>query len=119
MAAPNIVNVSTITGKTSVLLVTTANQDIVTNAVSSGRVLKLNSLSVSNVNGAAAAQVTVSLIRASTEYRIASTIFVPANSTLVVISKDAQLYLEEGDALRVVGSANNFLHAVCSYEIIS
>ena len=119
MAAPNIVTVSTITGKTSPLILTTSNQDILTNATGSGKLLKVNSLSAANVNGSAAAQVTVSLIRNSTEYRIASTIFVPANSTLVVISKDAQIYLEEGDSLRVVASANNYLHALCSYEIIS
>ena len=119
MAAPNIVNVASITGKTSPLILTTSNQDIVSNASSSGKVYKINSLSVANISGSAAAQVTVSLIRSSTEYKIASTIFVPANSTLVVISKDAQIYLEEGDALRVVASANSYLHAVCSYEIIS
>lgn len=119
MAAPNIVNVSVINGKTVPLILTTSNQDIVTNASNSGKVLKINSLVVANVNGSAAAQITASIIRSSTEYRIASTIFVPANSTLVVISKDAQIYLEEGDILRVVASANNYLHAVCSYESIS
>jgi hypothetical protein len=119
MAAPNIVNVSSITGKTTPLIVTTANQDIVSNALSSNRLLKINSVLVSNINGASAAQITVSLIRASTEYRLASTIFVPANASLVVVSKDAQIYLEEGDSLRVIGSANNFLHAICSYEIIT
>jgi hypothetical protein len=42
---------------------------------------------------------------------------VPANSALIAISKDANIYLEEGDALNVIASANN-LQAVCSYEII-
>jgi hypothetical protein len=119
MAAPNIVNVSTITGKTTPLILTTSNQDIVTNAASSGKVYKINSLIVSNVNGSAAAQVTASIIRSSTAYMLASTIYVPANSTLVIISKDMTIYLEEGDVLRIIASANNYLHAVASYEIIS
>ena len=44
---------------------------------------------------------------------------VPAQGTLVVISKDTMVYLEEGDSIRLTASANNYLHAVCSYEIIS
>ena len=119
MAAPNIVNVSNITGKTAVALLTTSNIDMITNSSGSGKVFKVNSFIVSNVNGAAAAQVTVSLIRNSTEYKVASTIYVPANSTLVVLAKDAAFYMEEGDVLRAVASANNFLHAVASYESIS
>ena len=51
MAAPNIVNVTTITGKTSVLAVTTSATAIVTNSGSSGQVYKINALYVSNVDG--------------------------------------------------------------------
>jgi hypothetical protein len=119
MAAPNIVNVSNITGKTAVMFVTTSAQDLITNAANSNKVLKLNSLTIANVNGTAAASVTVSIFRSSSEYKLAHTVFVPANSTLVVVSKDSGIYLEEGDSLRIVGSANNYLHAVCGYESIS
>lgn len=119
MAAPNIVNVTNITGRTAVAILSTTSTDIITNAASSGKVFKINSLIVSNVNGASAAQVTASLIRSSTEYRIASTIFVPANSSIVLIAKDAGIYMEEGDILRVVASASNFLHALASYESIN
>jgi hypothetical protein len=65
-----------------------------------------------------AADITVDLFRSSVAYRIASTIAVPADSTLVIISKDMGFYLEEGDALRVSGSAALRLQAFCSYEII-
>lgn len=119
MAAPNIVNVSNITGKTAAVALTTSSQDLLINAAASNKVLKVNSLIVSNINGTAAASCTVTLFRNSTEYRLASTIFVPANAALVIISKDAGIYLEEGDTLRVIGSLNNYLHAVCSYESIS
>ena len=119
MAAPNIVNVSTITGKTAVLFVTTSAQDIVTNAAASGKVLKINSLTVANVNGTAAATITASIFRNSSEYKLAHTIFVPANSTLVIISKDSSIYLEEGDSIRLTASSNSYLHAICGYEMIS
>jgi hypothetical protein len=119
MAAPNIVNVTTITGKTAVLAVTTSAQAIVTNSGSSGKVFKINSLIVANIDGTNNADVTVDLFRSSTAYRLASTVVVPADATLVVLSKDASVYLEEGDSLRLTASANTDLEAVCSYEEIS
>ena len=119
MAAPNIVGVTTITGKTAVQAVTTSATAIVTNSAASGKVFKINSLIIANVDGAAAADITVDLFRSSTAYRIVSTASVPADATLIVISKDISIYLEEGDALRCTASANSDLEAVCSYEEIS
>jgi hypothetical protein len=117
MAAPNIVNVATITGKTAVQAVGTSASAIVTNSGSSGKVFKVNALYVSNVDGSAAADITVDLYRSSTAYPIASTITVPADSSLDIISK--AVYLEEGDSLRCTASASGDLVAVCSYEEIS
>jgi hypothetical protein len=119
MAAPNIVNVTTIVGKTAVLAVTTSATAIVTNSGSSGKVFKINSLIVANIDGTNNAEVTVDLFRSSTAYRIANTVVVPADATLVVLSKDARIYLEEGDSLRLTANANSDLEAVCSYEEIS
>ena len=119
MAAPNIVNVTTITGKTAVQSVTTTISAIVTNATSSGTVVKVNSLTVANIDGTNAADITVDIFRSSTSYKLASTITVPADATLVVISKDNSIYLEEGDSIRCQASATGDLQAVCSYEIIS
>ena len=117
MAAPNIVNVATITGKSAVLAITTSATAIVTNSASSGKVFKVNALYVSNVDGTNNATVNVDLYRSSTAYHIAKTITVPADSTLDVISK--AIYLEEGDALRLTASAASDLEGVCSYEEIS
>ena len=117
MAAPNIVNVATITGKTAVQAVGISATAIVTNAAASGKVLKVNALYISNVDGTSNAEITVDLYRSSTAYHIAKTITVPADSTLDVISK--AIYLEEDDALRLTASAASDLEAVCSYEEIS
>ena len=117
MAAPNIVNVTTITGKTSVLAVTTSATAIVTNSGSSGQVYKINALYVSNIDGTNNADLNVDLYRSSTAYHIAKTVNVPADATLDVISKS--IYLEEGDSLRLTANANSDLEAVCSYEIIA
>lgn len=117
MAAPNIVNVSTITGKLAVQAITTSATAIVTNSASSGKVFKVNALIISNVDGTNAATVNVDVYRSSTAYHIAKTISVPADSSLDVINK--AIYLEEGDSLRLTASAASDLEGVCSYEEIS
>jgi len=118
MAAPNIVNVTTITGKTAVLAASTSATNIVENSGSSNTVIKINNLIVANINGTAAADITASVYRSTTEFKIAHTISVPADATLVVLDKSTSIYLEEGDSLRLTASINSYLHAVCSYEII-
>ena len=117
MAAPNIVNVTTITGKTAVQAVGTSATAIVTNSAASGKVFKVNALYVSNVDGTNNADITVDIFRSSTAYRIASTVVVPADGALDVITK--AFYLEEGDTLRLTASAAGDLEAVCSYEEIN
>lgn len=117
MANPNIVNVTAIYGKTAVLAVTTSATAIVTNSAASNKIFKVNALYVSNVDGTNNAEITVDVFRSSVAYRIASTIVVPADATLDVISNP--IYLEEGDSLRLTANANSDLEAVCSYEDIS
>lgn len=117
MAAPNVVNVATITGKTAVQAVGTSATAIVTNSSGSNKVLKVNALYVSNVDGTNNADITVDLFRSSVAYRIALTVVVPADASLDVISKP--IYLEEGDSLRLTANAASDLEAVCSYEEIS
>jgi len=119
MAAPNIVNVATITGRTVGAALTTSSADIVTNSAGSGKVFKVNSILVANVDGAANADVTVGFYNAdnTTTYKIAHTITVPADATLDVMSK--AIYLEEGDKITALASASGDLEIIVSYEEIS
>ena len=131
MAAPNIVNVATITGITtfragiSTVGVSNGITTIVTNAASSNKVLKINSLvataigdttgvSVQLFDGAAAhtaAAHTVSL---------ASTMTVPLYSSLAVIDKTNSIYLQEGHQIGCTAQSNaGSIDIVCSYEDIS
>jgi hypothetical protein len=124
MAAPNIVNVSTITGKTAVVDLSTTNATaVVSNAASSGKVFKINSLYVSNVDGTNPANITIGLYSeddiGGTATEIVNTVVVPADATLVVISKDSAIYLEEDKSIGATASAANDLKVVCSYEEIS
>ena len=117
MAAPNMLNPTTITGKTAVQAVGTSATAIVTNSAASGKVFKVNALYVSNVDGTDNAEINVDIFRSSTAYHIGKTIIVPADATLDVLSKP--IYLEEGDSLRLTANAASDLEAVCSYEEIS
>jgi hypothetical protein len=117
MAAPNIVNVGTITGKTNVLALTASAQAVVTNTAASGKVFKVNALYIANVDGAANFTTTIDVFRGSTAFRLAFQVVVPAGATLDIISKP--IYLEEGDSLRALGSTTLKLEAVCSYEEIA
>lgn len=119
MAAPNIVNVSTITGKTVGAALTTSSADIVTNTAASGKVFKINSILVANVDGTNNADVTVAFYNAdnTTSYKLAHTISVPADATLDVLNK--AIYLEEGDKITALASAANDLEIIVSYEEIS
>jgi hypothetical protein len=118
MAAPNIAALTLITGKTDVLVVTASASAIVTNSAASGKVYKVNALLVSNIT-TAAKWVTVDIYRTSVAYRIVYQIPVPVGSTFTVIDKEAPIYLEEGDSIRVTGEATSSLEAVASYEVLS
>lgn len=123
MAAPNLLSPTTITGKTvTVNLTTTSATSVLSNAASSGKALKINSLYVANTT-ASAANITINQYSAAalggTAFPIASTIAVPGNATLVVIDKDAYVYLEENTSLGATSGTSSALQIVCSYEDIS
>jgi hypothetical protein len=123
MANPNIVSVASIYGKTAYDAdIATSASSLVSNAASSGKILKINSLIIANIDGTNSADITVTLRNAAggtTYSTLAYTISVPADATLVVIGKDSAIYLEEDRALYVLASAAGDLSATCSYEEIS
>jgi hypothetical protein len=124
MAAPNIVNVTSIIGiTTAVGLSTTAVTTFLSNADASGKVLKINTIIASNIDGSANADITVkyhlAAAGAGTSIALANTITVPADASLVIIGKDNPIYLEENRSLTAKASAANDIAIVCSYEDIS
>ena len=124
MAAPNIVNVSTITGKSAtVALSSTSATTLVSNAASSGKVFKINMIQVANVDGVNAADVTVDMHSAAsgggTAYSLVATVSVPADSSLVALDKGTSVYLEEDRSITATASAANDLEVIVSYEEIS
>jgi hypothetical protein len=127
MAAPNIVAVSNINGKSNVANITTISSSVIVNDVNSGKVFKVNTIIITNVDGTNTGNVSVDLFKFGAQntstgvgnatYAIANTISVPAKSSLDLLSKT--LYLEEGDQIKVKEDSNNRLHFISSFEELS
>ena len=131
MAAPNIVNVATITGVTTyiagVSTVGTGNviSTVVSNAASSGKVIKINCLVATAIGDTAG--VTLNHYNSASQFTgaaatvsLASTMTVPTFSSLAVIDKTNSIYLQENEQIGVIAQSNaGTLDVVCSYEEIS
>jgi hypothetical protein len=121
MANPNIVNVTAIYGNNSTTALSTTNATaIINNAAASGKVYKVNSIVVANVDGSTAADVTVNIYSqddlGGTAYAIASTISVPADASLIVTDKTTSFYLKEDQSVGAVAGAANDLVVTASWE---
>ena len=133
MAAPNIVNVTTITGVTTFhagIAATTGGRGslgittVVSNAASSGKVLKINSLVAAGLGATTGVTLqyfnNINHVSASSTVSIGMTLSVPTFSTLAVITKDNSVYLEENTSLGIFAQPlTGTIDVVCSYEEIS
>jgi len=119
MANPNIVNVTSIYGKTvQAALTTTLTTELLLCAAD--KVLKINSITIANIDGTNAADASVFITKSGgSPIAIASTIAIPADASLTVIDKNTSFYLEEGDNIEAGANADNDLVITISYEIIS
>ena len=124
MANPNIVDVTTINGKTATIALSTTSQTtLVSNAASSGKVFKINMIQVANVDGTNAADVTIDVHSAAsgggTAYSLIATASVPADASLIAVDKNTALYLEEDKSVTATAGTANDLEVIISYEEIS
>ena len=126
MANPNIVNVTTIeAGNLGFNLSATLTATLLT--VDANKILKINRMTVANVDGTNAADVDlfvdgmgngatgITATGNSTVY-LAKTVSVPADATLVI--NDTPIYLMEGDILKGGASASGDLDLYISYEVL-
>jgi hypothetical protein len=127
MANPNIVNVTTIYGNTSTYLISSTADPfataLVSNPAASGKVYKINSIVAANVDGTAAADITIKIFSAAalggTGTAIASTISVPPDASLIVTDKTTSFYLLEDRSIGATASAANDIVVTCSWEEIN
>ena len=128
MANPNIVSVSSIKGE-SVGFALSATTTTTLMTVASNKVVKINRITVANVDGTNAADVSlfvdgmgsgttgVTTTGADATVYLAKTVSVPADATLVLV--DTPIYLMEGDILKGGASAAGDLDLFVSYEVIN
>ena len=124
MANPNIVSVNSIFGNTTgIALTTTLTTVLLANASGSGKVFKIESIMVANVDGTNAADVTIDWNTnaggTGTSFALAATISVPADATLNLVDKNSSFYLMENQSIIGGASANSDLECIISYEDIS
>jgi len=130
MAAVNIVNVTSIYGKTTYFTPSgTAAVVLLPNAAASSTVMKINEITATNTTGTAATT-TVSIYTngavaqgsapsGGTAYPIAGTISVPANAALIVSDKTTAFYLEEGISISVTSGTASAITYTVSYELMA
>ena len=129
MANPNIVNVATINGESQGLALGTGDANVIIAAVLDNKVVKINRITVANVDGTNAATCSVKVVKASftsaatgaagnvgTIY-LAKTISIPADASLVLL--DTPIYMQVGDALQGGASAAGDLEIFVSYDVIA
>ena len=130
MAAVNIVNVTSIYGKTTYYVPSgTSAVVLLANAAASSTVMKINEITATNTTGTAA-NTTVSIYTngavaqgsapsGGTAYPIAGTISVPANASLIVSDKTTAFYLEEGVSISVTSGTASAITYTVSYELMA
>ena len=122
MAEPNLVNVTSIFGKSKLELlkddaIDNANASILTTPAE--KLIKINSIIVANIDGTNDVNIDVAINHHDDgRHYIAKTVTVPADSTLIVVGKDNPIYMQEGDELEARASADNDADICVSYEIL-
>lgn len=119
MTAPNIKQPTTIIGKTAVYRCTTSLASVLENSTNSGKAYKVNAIRASNIDSSLNIDVDVTYYRSLAHSYIASGITIPIKSTLVVLSKEEYIWLEEGDAIYAKASTGAKIDITVHYEEIS
>lgn len=117
MTAPNIMNLSSATGKSYFAnLTSTANATLLTTGAN--QLYKINSITIINLDGTTGYDATMYVANATVTVPVAYQITVPAKSSLVLTDKSAPIYLEENYQLQGGTSANSKLSVLVNYEIL-
>jgi hypothetical protein len=124
MANPNIAGSSiSIYGTTTYNTPgTTSATVLLSNAASSGTVMKINQIVAANVNGTSAVNATVAVnslaAGAGTAYPIMSTVSVPPNASIIAVDKTTAIYLMENQSITVTSGTASGITYTISYELI-
>ena len=114
MATPNLVNIATITPKNAMGSLSDTSRTTMID-VPAETAVRIDTILLANIDGTNAVDATVEISNdnGATYYQIASTISVPADSTLDLISRP--IYLDETDIIAVTEGAGSDLAYHVSY----
>lgn len=120
MANPNIAKLTSIYGKTTYDTDVATTDATLVDFVATNKVLKINTIIASNIDGANSATISVWVAQSNGAalYYLAKTVTVPPDASYVVISKDTSFYLEETLRIRALASSAGDISLMCSYEEI-
>jgi hypothetical protein len=116
MSNPNIVGLSTVTGQTNGLNLTTSSQNLVSNGTGTNQVYKVNNILACNKTDTdATVSVTVNINGSNSE--LVSELTIPARATIEILN--SKLYIQENSSITALASANATVDIVASLEKIS
>lgn len=119
MANPNIINVTTINGKTTGSTTSTTLSAVLSNSAASGQVYKVNTIVASNTSPSLTVGIDVAWSDSSDDYYIVKNIDLPPDTTLLVLDKNSQIYVEESTSIKAKSTAAGVLDLLISYEVVS
>ncbi len=124
MANPNLASATSVyAANAQVSLTTTTATQLVSNAASSGKVYLIDSIVVSNVDGANACDITVTRFNAATNtgtaFPICSTVAVPADASLIVVGTENRINLLEDESIYVTAAVANDLVVDANWKELS
>lgn len=133
MANPNLQASTSIYGNTAYVIPSTTSVSVAWTyngstsltglTPAAGSVNKVDSITVSNVSGAAAT-ITIGVSNnatyaSGTPYYLAYQIAVPVGATLIVVDKTTPLYITENQSIGVIVGTANALNIVASFEVVT
>lgn len=124
MAAPNLLNLVTVTGKSASLsLANTSATVLLDNPASSGKLLRVIGVYAANDDGTNSVDATLSVNSEAngggTAFKLAHLVPVAARASVLLVGKDAPIYLEEDRSLVITASAGSDLDVMVIYEELS
>lgn len=133
MANPNLQASTSIYGNTAYVIPSTTSVSVAWTyngstsltglTPAAGSVNKVDSITVSNVSGAAAT-ITIGVSNnatyaSGTPYYLAYQIAVPVGATLIVVDKTTPLYITENQSVGVIVGTASALNIVASFEVVT
>jgi hypothetical protein len=117
MAAPNLINVTSVFGKNTATTIGTAITVLLSNPSTSSKSYKITTLYVANIDNTLTGRISVDFYRSNISIRLIDRMPVDPGNSLVVMTRDSAIYLEEGDSIRAYSDQVGLIHVNLGYEI--